>query len=54
MNKKEKALVLQAKQDLETAIESLANDNFEAGELAVVNVKDALARMLGETPELES
>jgi len=54
MNQKDKKLILQAKQDLETALESLASDDFEAGERQVTNVKDVLGKMLGETSELES
>lgn len=54
MTKKERLLILKAKQALDASLEYLSNDNFEAGESQLRDAKDVLGKMLGEASELES
>ncbi len=54
MTKKEKALILQAKQDLDLAVAHIVSGKITDAELLVVNVRDELGKLLGEVPEIES
>ncbi len=54
MTKKERLLILKAKQALDSALEYLHNDDFEPSERQLMDAKNVLSKMLGESSELES